>query len=66
MNGTYVPECWNAHVKSLGYVAYVLLALELCVCKPLFNRWLNAQPAVKAFMDPSKKNEASQLISANA
>ena len=39
LNGTHVPECWNPHVKSLGWAAYLLLAIHL-LCKSVFGCWL--------------------------
>ena len=42
MNGSYVPGCWNPHVRTLGWVAYGLVGVEL-VCAFLFNRWLHGR-----------------------
>uniref|UniRef100_A0A7S3AMS7 Uncharacterized protein n=1 Tax=Haptolina ericina TaxID=156174 RepID=A0A7S3AMS7_9EUKA len=42
LNGTVVPDCWNPHVKELGWVAYVLLIIYI-VCRKCFNRWLAEQ-----------------------
>ena len=44
LNGTFVPSCWNPHVKTLGWAAYGLLGIEL-VCRWLFNRWLQGRLA---------------------
>ena len=31
LNGTFVPSCWNPHVKTLGWAAYGLLGLQKSV-----------------------------------
>jgi|EP00966_Prymnesium_polylepis_P336618 hypothetical protein len=42
MNGSLVPQCWNPHIKTLGYVAYILVAIEVG-CRFLFARWLKGR-----------------------
>lgn len=65
INGSYVPDCWNAHIKWLGYVAYCFLGVEL-ICGFLLRRWINKNlQAAPNLREPNPDNRNNADVTAD-